>query len=749
MADSITGVNDVEVIATGNADLRKQDKRLTADKITFWDLDAEVEAVGNVHLTQNKDSVEGPYLRMKTEEETGFFDRPVYRMERKPKIGSPILSTFDEAIYPGEVSRSKEKPVSIASGAAERMDFEGKDKFRFTNGTYSTCQPAQGEAPDWYAQASSLNLDYVQEEGIGRNAVVYFQGMPILYSPWMSFALNNKRRSGLLAPSIGSSTKGGFQYSQPIYWNIAPEMDATFTPKFIAKRGTLLQGEYRYIASTQASQGQPAYSGLVNARVLPNDKITGTSRSSLSFTHNHPTLGNGFAGSLTFNGVSDQTFLNDLSNSLATTAQTNLLRQGTLTYSAPSGWWSAGLTAQSYQTLQDPRLPAITKPYTTLPSLTLAANRSDLPLGMVFGFSGQYVNYSNPTLVEATRLTSYPQLSVPLLTAATYITPKIGLHSTQYSFHRQATRVPDTLSRHVPIFSVDSGVVFEREANWFAKEFTQTLEPRLHYLYVPYKDQNILSNGRINFDSGLADFNFATIFSENRYVGGDRVGDANQITAMLASRLLDPESGAEIVRGAVGQRFYFTDQKVSIAGEPLPTARKTDLLASLSGRVAPHVYIDTGTQYSQEFARTERLTLSTRYQPEIGKALSASYRYNRNQLGQVDLTAQWPLRGSWNMVGRINYSTKEKRLIENLAGVEYDAGCWAARAVMQQFVAVAANSTPTAPEFTSTFAFMFQLELKGFSSLGFGENAQALLKRQIPGYGIINSSTIDPSLSNQ
>lgn len=721
VADKIYGVNDTQVIAEGNADLRKKNRRLTADKVTYWETDAEIEAIGKVRMSQDQDYMEGPYLRLKTETHTGYFTQPNYVIKRDAKIIKTQPSIWDTAVYPGEKPLVSWKAASTGSGSADRLDFEGKDKFRFTNGSYSTCTPPAGQQPDWYVRADNFSLNYEEEEGEGRNVTAYFQGVPFLYTPWLNFSLNNKRKSGLLTPHFGSSTLNGLSYAQPIYWNIAPERDATITPRFMSKRGTAMAGEFRYLDRMHA--------GTISAQVLPYDKILRKSRDSFSLAHLQ-NFGHGFSGNLIYNAVSDYSFLSDMNNSLTNNAQTNLLRQGTLTYGAP--WWSASFMVQSYATLQNPALAPITEPYKRLPQITLAANRSDLPLGGVFNFSSEYVNFKSPTLTEGTRITTYPQISLPLVTAATYITPKIGFHSTSYDLTRQATGVPSKLTRNVPIMSIDSGITFERSADWFDRSFTQTLEPRLNYLYVPVRDQSKIPV----FDTGVTDFSFGTIFAENRYGGGDRIGDANQMTAMLMSRLLDTDTGAELVRGAFGQRVYFSTQHVGLPAtantpaEILRTHRQTDFLASLSGRVAPHVYADAGVQYNPRLSQMERQTISTRYQPDAARVINASYRYARDQLGQIDVSGQWPIKSRWNAVGRINYSTREKRLIENLGGLEYDEGCWAFRIVLQQFA--------TASQTTSK-SLLFQLELKGLSSIGLGNVANSILKRNIPGYGMISS----------
>ncbi|KAF0164654.1 MAG: LPS-assembly protein [Rhodocyclaceae bacterium] len=724
VADHIAGRNDVEVVADGNVELRKRNSILLSDRLTYWQETDEMEAEGNVRLSRDGDRVRGPKMRMRMDESTGFFEQPEYSIRRIKTGSAATLWTGTEERVSAE--------LTTGQGSAARMEFEGEGKYRLTDATYSTCTPAAGTDPDWFARTSDLRLDYDREEGTARDATLVFKGVPILYSPWLSFSLNNERKSGLLTPTFGSTSRGGVEYTQPFYWNIAQNMDATIAPRFMSKRGTLWNGEYRYL--------NPSFSGTMQGQYLPNDKVEHKHRSSYSVNHSH-NLGYGVSGSLSLAGVSDDTFFSDLANGSSVVSQTNLLRQGTLSYGG--GWWSANLLAQSYQTLQDPSLPPVTEPYRRLPQLTVNANRGDLPLGLNFAFSGEHVNFSNPTLVEGRRFTLYPQISLPLQTAVLSLTPKIGLHSTRYTLDRQAAGTPEKLTRDVPIFSVDSGVTFERGMDWFGRTLTQTLEPRLYYLYVPVRDQSLIPI----FDTGIADFNFAQMFGENRYSGGDRIADANQATVMLTSRLLDPESGAEIIRAAFGQRFYFSTQNVGLPAsatapaEVLRSDRQTDFLGSISGRVLPKTYVDAGVQYNPRLAQVERFNLGGRYQPETGKVLNAGYRYTRGQLGvlglgQFDISGQWPIFGGWHAVGRFNYSTKEGRMIESVAGLEYDGGCWVGRVVMQRL------ATQTQGSNTALF---FQLELNGFAKVG--SNPLDILKRNVPGYGLINQQGTEAPLT--
>jgi LPS-assembly protein len=488
----------------------------------------------------------------------------------------------------------------------------------------------------------------------------------------------------------------------------------------MSKRGTLWNGEFRYL--------EHGYGGIIQAQGIANDSVINKARGAYSLAHTQ-SFGRGFTGSLDLNGASDHTFFSDLGTGSSVIAQTNLLRQGTLAYSG--GWWSTSLLMQSYQTLQDPSLPLTGTPYRRLPQITLSANRRDLPLGLNATFSAESVNFQHPDpgTVEAHRLILYPQISLPMMTEAIYVTPKVSLHSTRYALNRPAAGVPEQITRNVPIYSIDSGMTFERTTAIGKAEFFQTLEPRLFYLYVPTRDQSKIPV----FDTGATGFGFAQIFAENSYSGGDRVANADQVTAMVTSRFLDAETGAQVFSAGVGQRVYFTTQDVGLPGEVLRTNRESNVLGAVSGFILPKTTVDAGMEYSPRFSRVEVLNVGGRFQPEAGKVLNAGYRYTRDQLAQIDVSGQWPVFNGWHAVGRFNYSTKDNRMIESIAGLEYDGSCWVGRAAFQRLATLTQDSN------TSLF---FQLEFNGFAKIGV--NPLDMLKRSVPGYGIINQQT-DPT----
>lgn len=694
----IRGTRSVEMLAEGEAELRRDDLLLTADKLTYRELDDEAHAEGNVRLTQDKDTMTGPEARLKLEEHVGSFDSPTYRIQRQ--------ST--EPVAPGETPREV-----AGGGSADVLYFEGENQYRLKNATWTTCEPSD---PDWYLKAKDLQLDYDRELGTAQNATLMFKDLPMLWWPWADFPLAGQRQSGFLAPTFGMSNKVGLDISTPYYWNIAPNYDATIAPRIMGRRGMQLATEFRYLTPTQH--------GVDRVEYLPSDNITGGSRALGSFQHWQAITPSLFA-TIDWNGVSDKKYFEDLSSRITLASRANLLRQGTLTYAA-SDWWNASATVQSYQTL------AGGEPYRRLPQLLLNANRGEMIGGSALAFRGEYVQFdhSNALMPQGGRLTLYPQVSLPFERAGYFVTPKIGLHYTQYELDRDLAGNSRSLSRSVPIFSVDSGLTFERDANLFGHDFLQTLEPRVFYVNTPFRDQTQIPV----FDSSRYDFGLAQLFSENLYSGGDRIADANQITAAVTSRLIDPESGGERMRATVGQRYYFEDQRVTLPGEVPRAGRRADVLGLFSGYVLRKTWLDSLLQYNPREGQAERFNLGVRYQPDFAKTLNLSYRYSRGQLADesdriqdVSVSGQWPLGGGWYGVGRVTRSLKEDRITEAIAGIEYDGGCWVVRTAVHRFA--------TNPE-RVTQAMFVQLELSDLTSIG--NSPVNLLKRSVAGYGKIN-----------
>jgi LPS-assembly protein len=684
-ADVIEGVSDLEVTARGNAEIRRDDITIFGEHLRYNRELGRAEADGGVRLQRGADRFFGPRLQYDTLDDTGVFESPNYLLERD----------------------------RTARGGAERLEFLGRDRYRLTNATYTTCRPGQ---EDWRLEARELELDYEEEEGVARGPRLRFFDATILASPWATFPLGERRKSGVLTPYYAQTTARGLEFGLPYYWNIAPEHDATFTPVYMAKRGFQLKNQLRYL--------ERRYGGELKFEYLPEDREFGASREGLSLQHSH-TLRPNLTAQVDYNKVSDHRYFVDLASQVKQVSVSNLPQDGHITHSGSFGRASYTLQTrlQRFQTLQDPLAP-IVPPYHRMPQINFSTGYNDLAGAFDGALPVEYVRFTHPTLLEGSRSSLNPTLATPFLAPGWFVTPKVGLRQAGYSLTRTAAGQPQSPHLSVPWMSLDSGLVFERDTSSFGQGSTQTLEPRLFYVYVPYRDQNAIPI----FDTGLADFNYPQLFTENRFVGGDRFGDANQATLALTSRVLQAD-GQEAIRATLGQRYYFAAERVGLTpSSPLRSSTDSDVLASIGGRVARHWTFDATTQYNRHQQRTERYTAAASYRPEVAKVLNASYRFNRDAIRQIDISTQWPLRPGWYGVGRYNYSLLDSRLLEGLAGLEYNAGCWVFRFVVQRIQAAAQ---------VSSTAFIFQLEFSGIGSIGTDE-AIELLRRNVPGYSVTN-----------
>jgi LPS-assembly protein len=422
--------------------------------------------------------------------------------------------------------------------------------------------------------------------------------------------------------------------------------------------------------------------------------------------------------------VSDDDYFRDLSTKIAATSQTALPRDAMIFYE--DDIWSLSARALAYQTLQDPANP-VPIPYKIMPRLAVAGVQQNFH-GVDWQLFSEVSNFSHPTLVNGQRAIIYPSFAVPFRRTWGYVVPRFGYHATRYNIGENGQGFEND-TRALPVASVDAGIFFDRDATWGGRAYQQTLEPRLYYLNVPYRDQSKLPN----FNTVERDFNFAQIFTENRFVGGDRIGDANQLSIALTSRLIDSETGVERFRASLGQVYYFRPPRVTLGNEPSTDSKTSDIVALASSQMSPSVSADFGIQYTPNLSRSQKFTVAAHYTPEPGRIVNFAYRYTREDptsataarsgIEQVDLSSQWPITSNLSGLARWNWSTKDRKLIEGLAGFEYNAGCWQLRAVAHRFI--------TATQQYST-SFQIQLELSGLSRIGI--NPLETIRQNIAGY---------------
>jgi LPS-assembly protein len=691
-ADQIEGYANQESSASGNAELRQENVSIDADRLLYLYATDEVQASGRVRLAREGDRMNGTGLRLRMHDNIGQFDHADYEFTRPDRSGLAPLS---------------------AHGKADVIKLEGKDKYHLENATFTTCKPGNN---DWYLQAGEIDLDMTRERGTVRRGKLVFKDTPVVYVPWVNFPLHNERKTGLLPPTIGSSTKSGVEISTPLYVNLAPNRDLTLVARELSKRGLQLAADLRYIGRD--------YDGDARYEHLSNDRLAGISRFATTIVH-HQQFSSNLTGYLNINKVSDDNYFRDLSSRINITSQATLPREGMLTYNG--GWWVATARAQRFQVLQDPTNPVV-EPYSRVPQFTLNTTPQYVG-GVDLGLNSEFVKFYHPTNITGSRFTLYPSASLPLTAPGAYLTPKVGFHDTSYSLAQNPGDTPEAIHRALPITSVDSGLTFERDTAFGGQRFRQTLEPRLYYLYVPFRDQSKIPL----FDTGQADFNYTQIFSENVFSGGDRIADADQLTLAATTRLLSSTSGQEVLKATVGQVRYFKNQQVALDNTtPTRTTKASDFLAAVNGQIASNWTLDSALQYNPQRNFFDRLGVGARFQPETTKVLNLGYRFTRDSLNQVDVSAQWPLGRGWYGVGRYNYSLRDNRLVESLGGFEYNAGCWIVRIALHRFAAGAGSYNS---------AVFVQLELNGFSRIG--SNPLETLKRNIPGYGRLNQTRPD------
>lgn len=682
-ADQMSGRQGEEVEAHGNAKLRTRGRTLFCDHLHYDVKTEKVEATGRIRLDQQGDILKGSRMELDLPRDSGYVDQPDYYFRQLN-----------------------------ARGRADRLYLDSKRKFRAVQATYSTCQAPED---DWYLKVRRLSIDREKNEGVARHATVYFKDVPILYSPYIDFPLSKERKSGFLPPTYGTTGKSGFEVLVPFYANLAPNYDATISPRVLAKRGLMVNNEFRYL--------DPKFRGTMLLDYLPSDRqLGGTSRYSANLQHTQ-SFTDRITGYLTLQKASDDQFFVDLSSRLATTTITNLPREGGLSYNG--GWWSLTGRTQRYQTLQDPRAP-IAVPYARLPQITFTADRRDIR-GFDTALASEFVDFSHPTQLNGRRFMLYPSLAYPLQTSFASVVPKLGLHYTQY----QLDPFPgySNTSRSLPIFSLDSTVTLERSTAFLGRPLTQTLEPRLYYVYIPYHDQSRLPV----FDTGVSDLNIAQIFSENQFSGVDRINDANQLTGAVTSRFIDPIDGRERLRVLLAQRFFFNEQRVTLPGSAIRTRDQSDVLASATGRLDTAWYADAAMRFNVNDGRPDLSNFVLRYTPEPMRVINAGYRFSRTSFEQTDVSSQWRFSDRWAGVGRWIYSLRDRRSTTTIGGLEYNAGCWVGRFVFQQVVAF--NQV-------NVRALYFQIELNGLSSLG--SDPLDVLKQNVLGYQKINSPSLTP-----
>lgn len=590
-----------------------------------------------------------------------------------------------------------------ARGTASVLEINQEGKLQLVEVGYTTCPP---ESNDWIIEASEIELNSRTGVGKARGVRLRFQGVPILYTPYLSFPITDARKSGVLTPEIGSTGRSGNELSIPYYWNIAENYDATISPRLLTERGLQIGTEFRYLFENS--------DGRLEVEYLPDDTKFDNNRHQLRFIH-QTLFASGWRNQIDFRDVSDNQYFEDLGGSLSVSSITHLNRS--LAFDFFSKHWSLIGRLQEFQTIDSAILPE-DEPYRRLPQIYARGYWPDNILGLTYSLDTELVYFDRNVGVTGWRLNAAPQVALPIEKPGWFVIPAAVVDHTRYDLQNTLAGQDKQPSRTVPIVSFDTGLKFERLMN-SEEQRVQTLEPRLLYVHVPHREQS----GLPVFDTITPDLNLVQLFRKNRFLGVDRIADMDQLSIGVTSRIIDVNTGRELMSATIGQALYLSEQNVILPGESPIVSDSSDYIAEIRFLVYDNLNFDLGHQWGGE-GGTAQSEARLQYRPQTNKILNLAYRFRRQSLEQGDVSWSWPLSQSWNFVGRYNFSFRDDEVLEQFYGLEYESCCWGLRLVSRRYI--------SARDGTRDSSVALQLVLKGMTSVG--TKADRLLERGILGY---------------
>jgi LPS-assembly protein len=667
----------------------------------------------------------------------------------------------EDVLYRLHINR--EHALLPAWGRARWVERFANQNLQFREATYSTCPP---KAEAWRIEAKEINLDHDKAMGVAKDATLRVNGVPIFYTPYFTFPATNERKTGFLMPLVGYSNISGFDWAWPYYLNLAPNYDATITPHLYAMRGMMASGEFRYLVGGSY--------GVLKGSILPydrdfkqflnNNSATFPSLDGLSDNrwmvqyHDATSLGTHWRANVDYQQVSDDYYFQDFSSNLAIITLNQLLRQADLSYT-DEHWVARGMV-QSYQTLHPVNQSMVADIYERLPQLMGEGTYADLPLNAEVKLFGQYDQFhwtaDADGVPQGPRVHVNPRLSFPWDKSYGFVRPGVELVENWYDVHYQETPGKNEFNRLIPRYHVDTGLFFERDASWFKDAFTQTLEPRLFYLYVPYQNQ---SNIPV-YDSAYMIFNTEQLFRTNRFSGFDRIENANQLSYALTSRWLFEKSGREQARVTVGQTHYFSDREVGLCysrvgpcienplflGYTSPTAAQSPIAGYADYHMNAHWSVSGDYVWDPFTSATNNGDINLQYTAEENRLLKFSYAYLINgnvfidsyqvaqikPLHQATIAYAWPLRENWSSLGVYSYNVSENNTMLALLGLQYDTCCWAARLIGgRAFDRFKTNSDLQHPAYNNNV--YLQILLKGLGSVA-SSDPSSTIHSYLPNY---------------
>jgi LPS-assembly protein len=655
----------------GNVHVSQNEKKMRADKATYDKASSQVTGTGNIYFQSAGMNARGSKLDYNLNKDSGTLDDADYHLTDTGTDGR---------------------------GTSKKVTRKNENFTHLEQASYTTCPPGKN---DWSINSPNIRLYHDQDRGVATNVTLKVHKTPILYLPYMSFPLSDKRKSGFLIPSIGSTGKSGAELSTPYYFNLAPNYDMTLTPTLLSKRGIQLGTEFRYL--TQDSNG------TINYTILPNDRASDKNNRYYFNVKDKTRLGSRSSLSLQAEGVSDSKYFVDLGNSLQATSTVNLERR--LDYATSGDNWTFSALTQNYQVLDGG-----TKPHSRLPQLVFNYRPRISNNGIKVDTETELTRFSgSETVTNGSRLDLKAKVSKRFSTEAAYIEPSVTLRHTEYSLDNGSNT---HLSRTLPTATLDTGLFFER--NIQQGKYLQTLEPRLYYTRTPYKDQNSIPV----FDSSATTFSYGQLFSENRFTGKDRVEDANRLSASVTSRIQDQQNGKELFHASLGQIYHFGDRKVTMPGEAIQTGKRSEIVLETGGQINDKVNVGSTTFWDSSTKQLTANQVDVRYKDDKKRILNVGYTKRVNDFETTRLSFVAPVKQQWKMVGGVEHDLMNKRNLENVLGAEYESCCWKTRVVSRNYL-LPDNKT-------RDNAVFIEFELKGLGK--FGSGGRDLLRDRIYNY---------------
>ncbi len=660
----------------GDVLLHNQQHIVKADQVTYQDDTALLTAEGNVTLWDKQLITQGKQINIRPDRTGEAFEMKYWLPQRRG---------HGEALY------------------VERLN---QDQAILKETRYTTCDPNE---ETWRLQGKEVELDFKEDQGIARDTTLRIKDIPILYTPYLSFPLSNKRKSGFLMPSGGYSKNRGIEITTPYYFNLAPNYDATLTPRLMTKRGLMLESEFRYL--TETSNGK-----IIN-EYLPNDRESDQKNRYFWQVRNLTKFNPQWTGEIYYNKTSDSRYFEHFGTTQEVNNITHLEQRADLKYQ--NHFLRVIGRAQRYQTLT---ADLNAKPYEKLPQLLAETIQTKHNNQLFFQSSAEYVHFNRDDKDAKNGQRSHltGSVSYPFRKLAGFFEPKLKVDYTNYNLENAQND-----NRFLYSASVDSGLFFERTLMFNDSELLQTLEPRLFYLYRPYEDQKNLPV----YDTAETDFSFSQMFRENRFSGIDRLSDENRIATSITTRFLNQETGEEYVRASLGQIYYFEKPQVTLPTQTrFITDHNSDLLEEVSLRLSKDFTISQNLQWNYQQKEVVKSTVALTYQPKgQNTIINVAHRTRKDlpeKMNQTDISWFLPVTNNWRILGRWNYSIENHKHLETFAGFEYESCCWAIRLVGRHYLQNAQN------DYSS--GIYLQFELKGLA--GTGKATNTFLRQNISGF---------------